>query len=179
MHKKVLRIVRVAVTAALLAVCSWVSIPFPVPITMQTFGVFLALTACGGVEGTLGLLVYIALGAVGVPVFAGFSGGVSALFGPTGGYIFGFLLTGGAKLLFEKLFGRTRLELPALALGLLLCYACGTAWFMFIMNSRGGDYTLGSALMTCVVPFILPDAAKLALGSAVGRRLRPVIGGQS
>lgn len=165
-------IVRISVCAALLAVCSWISLPFAVPFTLQTFGVFITLILCGGLEGTLAILVYILLGALGAPVFAGFEGGVQALLGPTGGYIFGFLITGVVRILFDKLLGRGKAEIPALAVGLAACYIAGTIWFISVMNGRGGDYTFGSALMTCVVPFILPDLAKLALALLIGGRLK-------
>ena len=168
-------IVFIALSAALLAVCAWMTVPFAVPFTMQTFAVFLVLTVLGGAKGTAAIALYIAIGAVGLPVFSGFTGGVSALFGPTGGYIFGFLLTGGAKLLFEKLFKDPKLDIPALVLGLFLCYAAGTAWFVIVMNGRGSAYSFGAALMTCVVPYILPDALKLALAVFVGGRIKKAL----
>ena len=78
--------VYIAVFAVVMAICSWISIPATVPFTLQTFGVFLAVGVLGGKRGTLSILVYILLGAVGVPVFAGFSGGIGSLFGNAGGY---------------------------------------------------------------------------------------------
>lgn len=171
MKLKMNSITRIAMMTALLAICSWITIPFAVPFTMQTFAVFLALIICGGVEGSIAIAVYIAIGAVGIPVFSGFSGGVSALIGPTGGYIFGFLLSGGVKILFEKIFGREKLLPVSLLAGLLVCYLCGTVYFTLIMNGRGGSYTLWSALMVCVVPFIIPDIIKLCLAILIGRKL--------
>lgn len=165
-------LVRISAAAALLAVCSWISIPFAVPFTMQTFGVFIALTVLGGLEGSLAVLVYIALGAVGLPVFAGFEGGVQALLGPTGGYILGFLLMGAVRLVLDIAAGRGRLELPGLILGLALCYAAGTWRFVAVMNSGGAAYTFGAALMACVVPFMIPDCIKLALALVIGGRLK-------
>lgn len=84
---------RVALFAALMAICSWVSIPTPVPFTLQTFAVFLAPGLLGGKMGTIAVGTYLLLGAVGLPVFAGFSGGIGTLLGATGGYLLGFLLT--------------------------------------------------------------------------------------
>ena len=84
---------RAALFAALIAICSWISIPTAVPFTLQTFAVFLALGVLGGKLGTLSVAVYLLLGAVGLPVFAGFQGGLGALLGATGGYLAGFLLT--------------------------------------------------------------------------------------
>ena len=83
-----------AVGAVLIAVCSWISIPAAVPFTLQTFAVFFVLSLLGGKLGTLSILVYILLGAAGIPVFAGFSAGLGVLLGSTGGYIAGFLILG-------------------------------------------------------------------------------------
>lgn len=93
-HQKIVAMVQIALFAAIIAVCSWIQIPMTVPFTMQTFAVFCALATLGGKGGTISILIYIVLGAVGVPVFAGFTGGIGILFGTTGGYIIGFLFTG-------------------------------------------------------------------------------------
>ena len=93
-NTKVLDLVYISIGAALIAICSWISIPTAVPFTLQTFAVFFVLLSLGGERGTLATLVYVLLGAVGVPVFAGFSGGIGILLGSTGGYIIGFLFTG-------------------------------------------------------------------------------------
>ena len=66
----------IALFAVAIAICSWISVPAPVPFTLQTFGVFLAAAGLGGKRGTLAVLVYLALGMAGVPVFAGFQGGM-------------------------------------------------------------------------------------------------------
>ena len=81
--------VYIAAFAALMAACAWISIPAAVPFTMQTFGVFLALGLLGGRRGTIAVLVYLLLGAMGLPVFAGFMGGFGVLLGTTGGYLAG------------------------------------------------------------------------------------------
>ena len=160
----------VALGAALLVICSLISIPAAVPFTLQTFGVFVILAILGWKKGTLAILLYILLGLVGLPVFSGAKGGPAALFGPTGGYILGFLLTGLCDGLYER-FGRERLPVQAacMVLGLLLCYAFGTAWFIRVYT---GDITLARALSLCVWPFIIPDLIKLALALLVGRRVR-------
>ena len=80
---KALDLIYIAIGAALISICSWISIPTAVPFTLQTFAVFLVLLLLGGERGTIATLIYILLGAVGVPVFAGFSGGVGILFGST------------------------------------------------------------------------------------------------
>ena len=86
-------LVLISISAALITVSSWISIPLgPVPFTLQTMDILAVMLACGGRKGTLSILVYLALGFCGVPVFAGFKGGVAALIGPTGGFLAGFLL---------------------------------------------------------------------------------------
>ena len=80
-----------AIGAALIAVCAWISIPAEVPFTLQTFAIFAVCGLLGGRRGTVSVLVYLLLGAVGLPVFSGFRGGLGALLGTTGGYILGFL----------------------------------------------------------------------------------------
>ena len=96
----------IGIMVAFMAVCSWISIPTAVPFTMQTFAVFLAVGVFGGRRGTMAVLVYILLGAVGMPVFAGFSGGIGVLVGLTGGYIAGFVLTALIMWGMERAFGR-------------------------------------------------------------------------
>lgn len=166
----------VAVCAALMAVCSWISIPATVPFTLQTFAVFCSLGLLGGRRGTAAILVYLLLGALGVPVFAGFSGGIGILFGTTGGYLLGFILMGLVYWLGERLSMDSRnIRIISMILGLLLCYAFGTAWFMFVYARQTGAIALGTALAWCVVPFILPDLVKLALALLLSGRLRKAL----
>ena len=168
----------IAVGAALIAICSWISIPLTVPFTLQTFAVFFILAALGGKRGTFSILVYILLGAIGVPVFAGFSSGIGVLLGNTGGYILGFLLSGIVYLVLTKLFGeRLPVQIIALILGLALCYAFGTAWFMVVYTKANGAVGLGTVLSWCVLPFILPDLVKLALALTIARRVQPMLSG--
>lgn len=128
--------IEIALFAVLLAVFSWTTIPFAVPFTLQTFGVYVALMLLGGKKGTIAIALYILLGAVGVPVFSGFKGGVGALLGPTGGYIFGFLATGLVYILMEKRTFRFRAPV-SLAIGTILCYAFGTIWFVIVYKRKG------------------------------------------
>ena len=164
----------VALSAALLVVCSLISVPAAVPFTLQTFGVFVILVILGWKKGCAAILLYILLGLIGLPVFSGAKGGPAALFGPTGGDILGFLLTGLCYWLYERL-GHERVPLQALSLllGLVLCYAFGTAWFIRVYT---GEITLARALALCVWPFIVPDLIKLALALPVGRRVRKALG---
>ena len=118
---------RVALFAALMAICSWISIPAPVPFTLQTFSVFLAPALLGGKMGTIAVGTYLLLGAVGLPIFAGFSGGIGALLGATGGYLLGFLLTTLVIWLAEIALGTSQPVFLASALvGQGLCYLFGS-----------------------------------------------------
>ena len=163
---------QIALFAAIIAVCSQIQIPMTVPFTMQTFAVFSALAILGGKNGTISILIYIALGAVGIPVFARFSGGIGVLFGTTGGYIIGFLFTGLIYWLLTHFFGtKLPIMIAALALGLIVCYAFGTAWFMLVYTRKVETIGLATALGWCVFPFILPDCVKLALAILIAKRL--------
>ena len=170
---KTIDIAYIALGAVLITVCSWISIPTAVPFTMQTFAVFAVLGILGGKRGTISVLVYVLLGAVGVPVFSGFSGGFGVILGPTGGYIVGFLLSGLLYWLLTALFGtKLYLQIIALCAGLLLLYAFGTAWFLFVYNRTSGAMGLSAALLSCVVPFIIPDLVKMGLALFLSGRIR-------
>lgn len=170
-------ITMIAVCTALIAICSWISIPAAVPFTMQTFGVFLSVGVLGGRRGTLAVSVYLLLGAVGLPVFSGFSGGLGHLFGATGGYIIGFLFSALVMWLIERLRGRSMKNLVfSMIAGLLTCYAFGTAWFMVVYAKDSGSIGLMTALGWCVFPYVIPDALKIALATAITRRVRQAAG---
>lgn len=162
----------IAFFAALLAVCSWITIPMTVPFTLQTLGVFLAAGVLGGKRGTLSVLVYILLGAMGAPVFAGFSGGLGALLSNSGGYIAGFLGSTLTVWGMEKLFGRKTWVLAvSMVLGLGVCYTFGTAWFMLAYARTTGAVGLGTVLGWCVIPFVVPDIVKILLALSLSRQL--------
>ncbi|MBQ6403278.1 MAG: biotin transporter BioY [Oscillospiraceae bacterium] len=163
-----------ALFAALLAVCAWLVIPIgDVPFTLQTFGVFAALGLLGGKRGTIAIAVYLLLGAVGAPVFAGFKSGVGALLGVTGGYLVSYIFMGLIVIAAEKLFGdRTIVFLIAGVIALIVCYAFGTAWFVVAYAKTAGPISWAAALGKCVIPFVLPDLAKLALAVFLRDRLK-------
>ena len=161
-----------ALFAAILAVSAWLTVPGEVPFTLQTFGVFAALGLLGGKRGTIAIALYLVLGAVGLPVFSGFRGGFGVLLGTTGGYIFGFLLSGLLYWALTALLGHKGwVRLLAMVLGLLLCYAAGTGWFLLVYLQKTGPISLGVVLAKCVVPFLLPDAVKLTLAWLLSHRL--------
>lgn len=166
-----------AMMTVMIAVCSWISIPTTVPFTMQTFAVFCALNLLGGKRGFFAVLVYIMLGAVGVPVFAEFSGGFGVLLRPTGGYIVGFLFMAIIYWLAERIFGEHFvIKIISMVCGLDILYLFGTAWFMIIYSRSVEAVDLMTALKWCVIPFVLWDLIKLSLAvtisEAVKKRVR-------
>ena len=162
-------IVRCGLVSALISVTAWISVPFAVPFTLQTFGIFCALLLLGGKLGTVAIAVYVLLGAVGLPVFAGFQGGTGIIFSQLGGFIFGFIIMGLLYYLITKACGdKVHIQIISLIVGLLACYTTGTMWYMLFSNNN--DFA--SAVTTCVLPFIIPDTIKLWMAFIVSRRLK-------
>lgn len=166
----------IALFAVLMAVCSWICVPTVVPFTMQTFALFLSFCLLGGRRAALSVLVFLLMGAVGLPVFSAFTGGVGHLFNVTGGFLMGFLAGALVMWLLERLLGRrdwTRV-LSMLA-GLIACYAFGVAWLLLVYARSSGVVGLGAALAIYVAPYVVPDLAKLSLALLLARRLAPLI----
>ena len=169
-----------AVMAAVICVLGPISIAIPVspvPISLASMAVYLAVTVLGMKLGTLSCLIYLLLGLVGIPVFAGGSAGAAKLFGPTGGYLIGYLFPALIAGAFVGRFAENKWKNIAFAalgmiLGTIVLYALGTAWLAY---SAGMDFQ--AALWAGVIPFIPGDLVKMViavlLGSAVrGRLLR-------
>lgn len=164
------KMVYCALMAAVLCVISPLSIPVgAVPISLATLGVMLAGALLGAQLGTLSVLIYLVLGWVGLPVFAGYSSGFTCLFGPTGGYMIGYLF-----LAFLTGFLYKKKPLPYLVgsilVGELVLYLLGTIWFMFVAQT-----SLVSALTICVLPFIPGDIAKIVLVCLLLPQLEKVV----
>lgn len=163
------KMVAASLLTALTAVCAQIQIPLPViPINLALLGVYLCGALLGARWGALSMAAYVLMGAVGMPVFAGFLSGPSVLFGPTGGYLFGYILCAAVVgALSRRLrFSTTSLCL-SMALGTAVCYAAGTLWF--VLTSGSG---LWAVLTTCVLPFLPGDALKIVLASALVLRTR-------
>ena len=168
----------IAIMTAITVVMAQISIPMPmgVPMTMQTFAITLAGVILGSKKGGLSILVYVLLGAIGVPVFAGFSGGIGVLAGTTGGYIIGFLFSALVMWAMEKLPGKKSvMQIVSMIVGLIVCYAFGTAWFMIVYSRANGAVGLATVLGWCVIPFIIPDIIKIVLAYGLSRKLRKFV----
>ena len=165
---KIRSMTRCAVFAAAMGVCAWLAVPMgDIAVSLQTFAIFLTLGVLGGRDGTATCFVYLALGAVGLPVFTGFQGGLGVLLGPTGGYLWGFLAAGIVYWLLENRLPRW----VCMSLGMLVCYACGTGWYYFAFGNAG----LWAVMLKCVVPYLLPDAVKLSLALSLIPRMKLLV----
>lgn len=157
--------------AALATICSWISIPLgftPVPMNLATLAVFLAGGLLGPKYGPLSLSVYALAGAVGVPVFAGFRGGISVLAGPTGGFVAGYIAAAFvAGLICRKGNLNTARIAFAYILSLAVCYGLGIIWFMASTGTGAG-----AALVSCVIPFLPGDAIKITAAVILTKKLQ-------
>jgi len=161
-----------ALMAALIAAGAFMSIPIgPVPIVLQNFFVLLTGLLLGPRWGTGAVGVYLLAGVCGLPIFAGGLGGLGRIFGPTGGYLVGYLPATAAVGIISRSFGkRTAGDLAALIAGSLIVYACGVPWLKFVTGMAWGK-----ALAAGMLPFLPGDALKVAAAIPVARSLRPVI----
>lgn len=165
-----------ALGAALIAVCAWLSVPAAVPFTMQTFAVCLTAALLGTRSGLWAVGCYLALGAAGAPVFAGFRGGIAALLDVTGGYLIGFLFTALiVGLAAEKRGRRPGVLIAAMAAGVLACYVFGTAWFVLVYTKSKEPIGVATAVSWCVLPYLIPDGIKIALAALLTGRLYPLL----
>jgi biotin transport system substrate-specific component len=168
----VYRITFMALLAAIMCILGPLSLPIgPVPISLTNLAVYLAVYVLGMADGTVSYCLYLLLGAVGLPVFSGYSGGLGKIAGPTGGYIIGFIfmaLIGGFVL--EKTGRKLIPTMAGWVVATAVDYAFGTAWFVYIAH-----YTVIQALAVCVFPFIIGDCIKIVLGTLLGREVRKAL----
>ena len=162
----------IALFVTIITICSWINIPTVVPFTMQTFAVFTAAGVLGIKNGVTAIIVYCLLGAAGLPVFSGFRGGITFLFGTTGGYIIGFIFSVAIIGIITKIFGRKNFVLAiSMIIGMILCYGIGTAWFILVYTNNQGTVGMMSALSICVFPYVIPDIIKIALAILATNRI--------
>ena len=161
--------------AAVMAVCSWIAIPAPIPFTLQTLGLFITVSLLGGRRGSIAVLTYLLLGLVGVPVFAGFTGGIGIFMSERGGYLIGLFFAALVMWGTERLSGRSaHAAIVSMALGLAVCYTFGTVWFAAVHARVGNAVSALTAVSLCVLPYIIPDALKITLAWYIRKRFRPL-----
>ena len=165
MKSSVFPMILTSLCAAIIVVLAQILIPLPlIPITGQTLAIGLVVTILGLKHGTYAVLLYILLGAIGLPVFQGFTGGLGILFGPTGGYIIGFIPT---ALVIGFYLKKTRLTFPhalvANILGMLVTLAFGAVWLKYL-----AELSWTGALFSGVIPFLIVGVIKAILAAWVG-----------
>ena len=177
MRERVRDMVFIALCAVMIAVCAQIHIPvLPIPYSMQNFGVFIAIGILGGRRAFFAIAVYLALGAAGLPVFAGFSGGVGRLLGETGGFLLGFLAIALVSWLITSLFKRGAASLLAsLVTGQLISYAIGAFWYWTLYVREGSGASFSGILSVCVLPFLIPDIIKIFVAVMLSDRARKIL----
>lgn len=161
-----------AIMAAVMCVLGPLSLPIgPIPISLLTLAIYLASYVLGAKGTTISVLIYILLGAAGLPVFSGAAGGLAKLAGPTGGYIVGYIFLAFICGLFvQKSKANVLISVIGMIVGTAVLYAFGTVWFIIEMKTD-----LISALTMCVLPFIVGDLVKIAAASLMGKALRAAL----
>lgn len=165
----------VGLFAAVMTVCSWIAVPAPIPFTLQTLGLFITVSLLGGRRGSMAVLIYLLLGLVGAPVFAGFTGGIGIFMGERGGYLIGLFFAALVMWGMERLSGRSaRAAILSMVLGLAVCYTFGTVWFAAVHTRGGNTVSALTAISLCVLPYIIPDTLKITLAWYIRKRFRPL-----
>ncbi len=163
---------------ALLAVSAWVTVPLgPIPFTLQTMMLAFVVLLFPAREAVISVAGYVAIGAIGVPVFSGMKGGLASIMGPTGGFIIGFVLGAIAAVLVlkawrapkSKALGLVREYVAAFVL-LAISYVCGWAQLMAV---AGMDPM--AAFLAGIAPFIVLDAIKTIIGVSLAHALRQAV----
>lgn len=169
---KISDITRIGLMTVIIAICSWITVPFLIPFTLQTFGIFLSLKILGAKKGTISILVYILIGMAGVPVFSGFRGGFGHIMGPTGGFIVGFLFSGILYWIFEKGASKNKVfGILKMIVSLMVCYVFGSLWF-YVSYGKMQSMSISRVMLLCVVPFILPDILKILLADYIAEKVK-------
>ena len=160
-----------ALFAAVFCIIAPFSIPIgEVPVSLTNFLIYIAIYAIGWKKTTVSYLIYLLLGFVGLPVFSGFSGGISKLVSPTGGYLIGFIFTAVISgLIIEKFNYKKIFSIIGMLVGLVVTYTFGTAWL-----ALGMGRTFMEALAIGVLPFIVFDFGKIIIVAVIGPQLRKV-----
>lgn len=159
----------IAVMAAVTCVLGPLSVPIGVvPISFTNLAVYLAIYVLGCKRGTISYIVYLLIGLVGVPVFSSFTGGVGKLFGPTGGYLIGFILMALICGWFiDKFDCKLVPSFVGMVLGTIVCYVFGTVWLAY-----QAGMSFYAALAAGVLPFIIGDLVKMVIAAVIGPQVR-------
>lgn len=163
-----------ALFVAVMAICSWISIPIPgtaVPINLGTFGVIMTGYILGKKNGVISVLIFLLLGAIGLPVFHGFTGGLGILTGPTGGFLIGYIALAFCSGMSNDLNAKSSINkqvsyILCVLLGEIILYSAGVMYFMTLTKA-----SLATALLACVLPFLIGDGIKMFFAYVVSARV--------
>lgn len=167
---KTKKLVLIALTAAFMCVLSPISIPLGGGVGIS-LGIFVVVLTSYLLEAPMGVVscgIYLLIGLLGLPVFAGFNGGVGAFVGPTGGFLVGYIFVALLAGVFAKIGkGKIFVFIFGAAIGLLICYMLGVLWYMYVMKVK-----LVPAIFVCVVPYVLFDLVKITIACIIGPLLK-------
>ena len=164
---------RIALMTAVLCILAPISLPLPgssVALTMATFTLYLMAFILPPKQALFSVILYLLIGAAGLPVFAGFLSGISRFTAPGGGYLIGYLFLSGIGSYFVQRYSSVPMHALGLCIGTLLMYATGTLWLAFSANP-----SLPSAFATGTLLFLPMDGLKLILAIYIGRKMQPHI----
>lgn len=162
-----------AIFSAVFCIIGPITIPIgPIPISLTNLVIYISIYILGAKNAALSYLIYLLLGAVGLPVFSGYAGGFGKLIGVTGGYLAGFILTTIASgIIIDKFYKNKIISVFGMLIGLVIAYAFGTVWFAFLNDSK----SLIEILKLCVIPFIFFDFIKILIAAFIGPVLKSKI----
>ena len=160
----------ISVFVAVISVCSFITVPFAVPFTMQVFGVFLSVGLLGMKRGVICIAAYILLGLTGAPVFSSFQGGIQVLMGQTGGFLVGFVIAALVSgFIIDKWAQSFKTVLMSMLCGLLSCYLCGVSWLFAAFNFEF------KSVIILTLPLLVFDVLKVTLAAYLSLKLKKYV----
>ncbi len=173
-NSRVKNMALISMCTAFICISAWITVPFAVNFTLQTFAVFLVCSLFDLKISLVSILLYMALGICGLPVFSGFGAGFGVLFGPTGGYLVGFVFVPAIMYIFlRKNRMHAGIRCISMCISLFVCYLFGSLWYYFGFSAYS-DITFAEILAICILPFIFPDILKIILACSVSSRLMKI-----
>ncbi|MEY8000553.1 biotin transporter BioY [Clostridium sp. Mt-5] len=170
LHFSVKEMSTAAIFTAITAILAQISIPLPftpVPITFQIFAVYISAIILGSRLGTLSQIIYLLLGAIGIPVFASFTGGLQTIVGPSGGFLISYPII---SYIIGKISEKDLnpiMSILGLIVSLIICYSIGTIQFHFVTN-----VPIQKSILLCVAPFVPLDTAKIIVAYLAGHKIK-------
>ncbi len=162
----------ISLCTAVIIISSWLTIPLPVSFTLQTLSIFVICSVFSARVSFFSILLYVMLGVCGIPVFSNFGAGISVLIGPTGGFIFSFLLI---PFIFSLFRGNKRYMLAlSMILSQIACYILGALWYAVLLQNNFYSSII-SAFAICVVPFLIFDTIKIIVALLLSPKLKRII----